>query len=85
MPHGPLPAHLRETNLTDIYTKCVLTVIAAALVVLAGENAVRAAFAQIGYARVQICDEQNCTQLIATQQSVAGRTVILWSVPVVIR
>jgi|tagenome__1003787_1003787.scaffolds.fasta_scaffold14689461_1 hypothetical protein len=71
--------------MTDIYTKCVLTVIVVAFVVLAGENLIRTALAQIGYARLQICDEQNCTQLIPTQQSVAGRTVIVWSVPVVVR
>ena len=71
--------------MTDMYTKWVLTIIAAALVILAGDRLVHTAFAQIGYARVQICDEQNCTQLIPTQQSAAGRTVIVWAVPVVLR
>ena len=69
----------------DIYTKAVLTVIAAALVAIAAGNIIHGATAQISYARIQICDEQNCTQLVPTQQSVGGRTVILWTVPVSVR
>ena len=42
----------------DSYTKCVLTIIAIALTVLAANNMVKVATAQISYARVQICDEQ---------------------------
>jgi hypothetical protein len=69
--------------MVDTYTKCILTIIAMALVVLAANKVTHTAFAQIGYARVQICDEQNCTGLVPIQQSVAGRTVITWGLPVV--
>jgi hypothetical protein len=43
----------------------------------------RSALAQIGFARVQLCDEQNCTRLVPIQQSAQGRTVVTWSIPVV--
>jgi hypothetical protein len=66
----------------DSYTKCVLTIIAIALTVLAANNMVKVATAQISYARVQICDEQNCARLISTPQAVGGRTVNLWTLPV---
>jgi hypothetical protein len=69
--------------MADKYTKFVLTTIAVALVVIAANNITRSAAAQIGYAKVQICDEQNCTRLIPIPQSVGGRTVYTWSVPVV--
>jgi type IV secretory pathway VirB3-like protein len=67
----------------DTYTKSVLTIIATALVVLAANNVTRTALAQISFARVQVCDEQNCARLVPIQQSEQGRTVITWSLPVV--
>lgn len=74
----------KEGNMVDMYTKSVLTIIATALVVLAANNVTRTALAQISFARVQVCDEQNCTRLVPIQQSgVQGRTVTIWSLPVV--
>ncbi|MDB5403249.1 MAG: hypothetical protein QOD93_552 [Acetobacteraceae bacterium] len=70
--------------MADRYTKSVLTIIAITLVVLAANNVTRTALAQINFARVQVCDEQNCTRLVPIQQSVQGRTVITWSLPVAI-
>ena len=69
--------------MVDIYTKCVLTVIAAALVVLVASNGLRSAAAQAGFTRVQLCDEQNCTRLFPIAQNVNGRTVTVWGLPVV--
>lgn len=69
----------------DRYTKCILSIIAVSLTVLAANNMVQAATAQINYARVQICDEQNCTRLIPVAQSIGGRTVNIWSLPVAAR
>jgi type IV secretory pathway VirB3-like protein len=68
--------------MVDTYTKSVLTIIATALVVLAANNVTHTALAQIGFARVQVCDEQNCARLVPIQQSAQGRTVITWSLPV---
>jgi hypothetical protein len=68
----------------DTYTKWILTIIAAALVALVANNIVEIAHAQIAYARVQICDQQNCAQLYPITQSVQGRTVVTWGLPVVV-
>jgi hypothetical protein len=70
--------------MVDAYTKLMLTIIAAALVALAINNVVHMAQAQIAYARVQICDQQNCAQLYPITQSVQGRTVVTWGLPVVV-
>jgi hypothetical protein len=67
----------------DTYTKSVLTIIATALVVLTANNITRTALAQVGFSRVQVCDEQNCARLVPIQQSEQGRTVITWSLPVI--
>jgi hypothetical protein len=69
--------------MVDMYTKSVLTIIATALVVLTANNVTHRALAQISFARVQVCDEQNCTRLVPVQQSMQGRTVTIWSLPVV--
>jgi hypothetical protein len=57
--------------------------IATALVILAANNLVQSATAQIGFSRVQICDEQNCARLFSIPQTVQGRTVVTWGLPVV--
>lgn len=69
--------------MTDTYTKCVLTIIATALVVLAANDLTHTATAQSGATRVQLCDEQNCARLFPIPQNVQGRTVITWGLPVV--
>ena len=69
--------------MVDTYTKCILTIIAITLVILTVDNATKPARAQIGYAKVQICDENNCSQLVPIPQIVQGRTVFTWGVPVV--
>ena len=69
--------------MTDTYTKCILTIIAVALVVIGVERITGTATAQISYARVQVCDTQNCTDLVPIRQSVSGRTETVWALPVV--
>jgi hypothetical protein len=68
--------------MADTYTKFVLTIIATALVVLAVNNLTHTATAQTGVTRVQVCDEQNCVGLFPIRQTVQGRTVITWGLPV---
>jgi hypothetical protein len=68
---------------TDTYTKWVLTIIATALVILAANNVTQTALAQVGLARMQICDEQNCARMFPIRGNVQGRTVTIWALPVV--
>jgi hypothetical protein len=58
----------------DRYTKVVLTVIAFALVVLAGEHAVRPVSAQSGIQKVTICDERT-NQCASVGKDPAGLVV----------
>ena len=44
---------------TDRYTKTLLTVIAAALVAIAAQNAMSASHAQVSITRVALCDPVN--------------------------
>jgi hypothetical protein len=67
----------------DRYTKWMLGVIATTLTIIAANDLVHTAFAQIGFARVQICDERNCTQLFPITLPVQGRQAVVWGVPVV--
>ncbi len=69
--------------MADVYTKAVLSVIAIALTVIAADELVSGARGQIGFARVQICDVQNCAQLFPVQTTVQGRPVTLWALPTV--
>ena len=69
--------------MVDTYTKWMLTVIATALVVLTANDVMHMAFAQIGFSRVQICDERNCMQLYPISMNVQGRTATIWGLPVV--
>jgi hypothetical protein len=61
-----LPFSERNTPMTDNYTKAMLTIIAAALVVLSVQNAIPHARAQFGEpAKVQICDDSShCAELL---------------------
>jgi hypothetical protein len=72
-----------EGTMVDTYTKFILTIIALALVVISVDKITGTAVAQIGYARVQVCDEQNCTRLTPIPRNVSGRTEIMWALPVV--
>jgi hypothetical protein len=58
----------------DRYTKVVLTVIALALVVLVGENAVRPVSAQSALQKVAICDERT-NKCASVGQDPAGLVV----------
>jgi hypothetical protein len=50
--------------MVDRYTRCVLTVIAVALVVLVIQDTIRTSVAQSpNIQKVQICDERNCATL----------------------
>ena len=69
--------------MVDAYTKWILTIIAVALAVIAADELLHSARAQIGFSRVQICDVQNCAQLYPIQTSVQGRQVTLWALPIV--
>jgi hypothetical protein len=44
--------------MNDLYTKTVLSIIAASLLALVAQNAVRPSQAQYGPQKVQICDEK---------------------------
>ena len=68
--------------MVDKYTRWMLSIIAAALVIIAVDEITHEALAQIGFARVQVCDERNCTQLVPIAANVQGRTVTLWALPV---
>jgi hypothetical protein len=67
--------------MVDTYTRWMLTIIAATLIVLTANNVMHVARADIGYARVQICDERVCSELLPLAQRVDGRQV--WALPVV--
>jgi hypothetical protein len=69
--------------MADIYTKCVLTIIAVALVVIAANDVTGTALAAVGFSRVQICDEHHCARLFSIPQNVEGQTVAVWGLPVV--
>ena len=66
----------------DVYSKCVLTVIAVALVFIAVMQMTSRATAQ-GFTRVQLCDTQNCINLIPIPQNIAGRTYTVYGMPIV--
>jgi hypothetical protein len=68
--------------MADRYTKWMLTIIATTLVVIAAHDVVYTAVAQ-NWARVQICDAQNCMDLYPVSTTVQGRTGIIWGLPVV--
>jgi hypothetical protein len=51
--------------------------------IIAVNDLVHTAFAQIGFARVQICDERNCAQLLPITLPIQGRQAVVWGVPVV--
>jgi hypothetical protein len=67
----------------DLYTKVLLTVIAAALVAIVAQNAVGALQAQnVGISRVAICDRDypnDCARVSAQRSS--GLTVLLTGQP----
>jgi len=67
----------------DVYSKCVLTVIAVALVFIAVIQMTSRAAAQTGFTRVQLCDTQNCINLIPIPQNIAGRTYTVYGMPIV--
>jgi hypothetical protein len=67
----------------DLYTKCVLTVIAVALTVIAVHQVIPTVAAQSGSTRVQICDLQNCATLFPFQQNAGGRSYIVYGLPVI--
>jgi hypothetical protein len=69
--------------MVDTYTKWMLTIIATTLVVLAANNVLHTAVAAQNFARVQICDQQNCMHLYPIPTNVQGRTVTVWGLPVV--
>ena len=71
--------------MTDAYTKTVLTVIAAALVTIAAQNALRPAVAQPDQLqKVQICDHTSCTQLRPTGKFTPGKGFVEnWGLTVV--
>jgi hypothetical protein len=74
----------KEGNVVvDLYTKCVLTVIAAALTALAVHQVIPTANAQAGVTRVQLCDYQNCASLFPFQQTYNGRSYTMYAVPVI--
>ena len=51
--------------MNDRYTKLILTVIAAALLVLVAQNSIRPSVAESGIHKVQICDgHDNCADLL---------------------
>jgi hypothetical protein len=66
----------------DTYTKWMLTIIAITLIVIAVHDVIHTAVAQ-NFARVQICDPQNCMQLFPIATNVQGRTVTVWGMPIV--
>jgi hypothetical protein len=47
----------------DLYTKTVLSIIAAALLALVAQNAVHSSQAHPGLQKVQICDTRNCADV----------------------
>ena len=69
--------------MTDTYTKCVLTIIATALVILAANNVTQTALAQVGLAKMQICDDQNCARMFPIRGNVQGKVGTIWALPVV--
>ena len=69
--------------MVDTYTKWMLTIIATALVIITANNIMHMARAEIGYARVQICDERNCAQLIPFNARGEGEWVTMWGLPIV--
>ena len=75
----------RNGAVTDPYTKATLTVIAAALVTIAAQNALRPAIAQPDQIqKVQICDHTSCAQLRSIGVFTPGREYIEeWGLPVV--
>jgi hypothetical protein len=69
--------------MANIYTQGLLTIIALALSVLVIKEVMYPAQAQIGYARVQICDERNCLELVPFPVQVqGGRSGTMWALPV---
>jgi hypothetical protein len=77
--------------MNDLYTKAVLSIIAASLLALVAQNAVRPSQAQSDRPqKVQICDSQNCADLrrvenstfyglvVAPARGSADRTACCW-------
>ena len=69
---------------TDVYTKIVLTVIAAALVAHVIQNSVDSATAQVaGVQKVQICDEHSCLRLNPVRNVAStGQKFLTFALPV---
>ena len=72
----------RKRVMVDKYTKWMLPIITAALVIIAANDIMHAALAQIGFSRVQVCDERNCAQLVPINVTIQGRIVSIWALPV---
>lgn len=71
--------------MVDRYTKAVLTVIAAALLVLVGQNLVGPTRAQLGTQQVEICGGLGqCITLSPVNRQLFGKTFTTYAVPVVI-
>jgi hypothetical protein len=71
--------------MVDRYTKCVLTVIAAALVALLAQNAITSGRAgPLDVVKVQICGSSglNCVDLSPTTNRTLGTTLHGWALPV---
>ena len=66
----------------DRYTRCILTVIAGALVTLVIQDAVRTSAAQSSLQRVQICDERTCATLRPFTFAYGNQSVTLDVLPV---
>jgi hypothetical protein len=74
--------------MVDRYTKTVLTVIAAALVVIAAQHAVDRSQAATDIQKVQICDDQgrcaSMTSHVKFSPGPLGGVVQSWAVPVAV-
>jgi len=68
--------------MVDRYTKTVLTVIAAALTLLAAQGLIRPLGAQTSdVQKVQICDKRNCLSLSPHSNRLGGSTWTDWVLP----
>jgi hypothetical protein len=74
--------NMEQGKMPDIYTKSLLTIIAAALVVIAAQQFVRSADAQREIQRVQICDTMGCVKLSPIYTKSGGMGITGWALAV---